>query len=227
MNDKEKYVLRLLYGIAIGLIAFHTLYSYMGGAQISYQIYRLFHLGYEGNIPTWFSSIILFLCGMYSLEIYFQIKKETKNYSLWLIMAFLFIAMSCDEVAQIHEMLGAVINKYYLHLSNTQHSEWVFILGPFALIPILYIVVYLRKNNLEKRVKTLLISGFGLYVLGAFVLEATLNFVDKAKYHWLWRVENIFEESFEIFGTLMILTGLIIYKRIIHEGLEKKEESYV
>ena len=223
ISDKEKYTLKLLYGIAIGLIAFHTLYSYMGGAQISYQIYRLFHLGYEGNIPTWFSSVILLLAGIQALAIAFCRKTSEKRYAVWLLMGILLIFMSCDEVAQIHEMLGTVINKYYFNLTNVQHSKWVFILGPFALIPILYIVVCLRKNNLDKRVKTLLISGFGLYVLGAFVLEATLNFVDKAKYHWLWRVENIFEESFEIFGTLLILTGLIIYKRIIHEGLEKNE----
>jgi hypothetical protein len=66
---------------------------------------RLFDLDREANIPTWYQSALLLLCCALSAAIGRLSNFGAGVRGRWLLMAALFLCLSIDEAAVIHEML--------------------------------------------------------------------------------------------------------------------------
>jgi len=192
----------------------------------SWQIRRLIHFGYEGNIPTWFSSILLFMASFlsYKCATVKNIRKDAKE--IFIILFLLFLFMSCDEVAQMHESLGKFISKYLfdgVHLN----AAWVVYLGAPLLVSLFFLLAQLNRALADsRRVKSFIISGFIVYITGAFLLEMTTNFLHWGTLHWVWQLENVTEELFELAGVFLIIRGLEIYYNFsagfLHDGEDLK-----
>jgi len=69
-----------------------------------------FNLDKEGNVPTWYSTILLYSVAICALLIYFSYDISYKsNYSLryfWLGFSLCYGFLSFDEGAHIHEMIN-------------------------------------------------------------------------------------------------------------------------
>ena len=79
--------------------------------KFSYPLF-LFHLDKEGTIPSFFSAVkLLFSSALFAI-IAAQKKKNLDKYTLhWISLALIFICLSIDEAASIHELLVHIINK--------------------------------------------------------------------------------------------------------------------
>ena len=68
---------------------------------------QFFDLNREGNLPTWFSSM-QWLCVAVALAgfAWRLVRRAESGGRPLLALTFLFLCMSLDEVAQIHERLG-------------------------------------------------------------------------------------------------------------------------
>lgn len=182
----------------------------------SWQIERMFDIRREANFSAWFSSMLLAIAAYYAYKCSTLIQTIKSGKRMWQLLSLGLLGMSCDEVAMIHEHLGELANKYFFKFDGIKHSSWVAIFGlPILLIIIVFILKfkqYLKDSN--KAIKFLAI-GASIYVFGAFFLESTLNFINYSKLAWLGKVENILEESSEMFGMIIIIMGLIEHRKYL------------
>jgi hypothetical protein len=166
----------------------------------------------EGNLPTWYSSIQWF-CVATLLGIFAQRNFRLSQSKSWLlvILPLVFLALSLDESARIHEWLG---NKSDIFLpdasrENTLFSRtgiWMFLIGvPFVTFfvgLILSIRTYFRRTP-GALVKILV--GMAITLGGATGVETLTNFVAP---HSVYDVLYVFsEELCEMLGSTLVLWG--------------------
>lgn len=191
----------------------------------SWQVERLIGVGYEGNFPTWFSSMLLAIAAYFSYKCS-VLAKDGKR--VWKLLALGLIFMSCDEVAQIHEHFGSTLHKYFFNnMEAIKHSSWVVILGPAVLLIVLIFAFKMKKylKGSKQAVKFLLLGAF-VYIFGAFILETATNLLNHENLEWLWRIENILEESCEMFGVILIIKGLMKHLKFLSgETTEEKHRD--
>lgn len=197
----KKIVIYLLTISAIILFV-HTLFVYLfykQNIEVPPFLNDRFNINNEGNIPAWFSSIMLFFVGISSLTIAFLIKSFDRNSTLprlfWSFFGFSYIFLSLDEVAQIHEIFDEL-----------KIIKWVFVYAPFALIFMLFCFYYLIfKKQESSQVKNLLLGGLTIFLLGALVAEYIDYKIDLSLLGL--HIERFIEEGFEMLGTIIVLMG--------------------
>ena len=126
---------------------------------------RLFYVDAEANLPTWYATVTLLLCAVLLAAIALHYK-STQNRQVfhWAGLSVLFLGLSADEAAQIHEISwrvtgrSAVIEKWF-------PAEWVGLGLAFALV--VAVVYWKFLFSLPVRTRNLLIVAGILYVGGA------------------------------------------------------------
>jgi hypothetical protein len=198
----------------IALLAFAHLaglgWEAFSGRTIGNSLIKKFDPGGEGNIPAWFSSSILLLSAVV-LGLIAAIKRSRKeSYAThWILLAFIFAFLSCDETAQIHEWTIAYVD-WVARLPFTQFIGWVI---PYSILLLGLAVAYLRFFlHLPNRTKVLFgVAGF-IYVGGALGMElltaAVGRVVFEGKIHFLF---NLTEELLEMAGIVVFIYALLSY----------------
>lgn len=208
--------------IGVGLLAALNIVNDLLGAPF-WLVTRLIHLGSDSNISAWYSSCLLAVAGLIAFDC-FRIAKTKAVRGGWAfgLIAITLIFMSCDEIAQFHEILGGYIAKQ-IGLSAqhfAQHAAWVWLGGPFIIVLFLVLIVLLRKPlSLVSGSSVLLSLGFGLIVLGGIVLESTINWLNHDELQWLWNIEIVAEETLEMLGSLVLAYAFSLWSTRIHARL--------
>jgi len=171
-------------------------------------VHLLFDLDQELNIPTWFSSIQLFLIGIIFFFIARQTDSSHRPSALFLLIVGVgFVFLSADEVSSIHEKLALV----------ARTREWG---GYGAWIPIylgLCLIFFFTAYREFKAMwtyfqpETLIIAtGIAVFLCGAVGLEIiTIQFLLEGKTSLLYLAEVAFEEFLEMSGGSLMLFGTI------------------
>ena len=167
-----KRITRLL----VAVVLFLTLASLAG----QFSKYRLGHdhlLGFvpsfdldsELAIPSWYQASSLLLCSALLGWIAVARKRQGDPYARhWTVLAILFLVLSIDEGAALHETLIKPLRDL-LHAGGFLYFTWVVPGGAFAL---LVAVVYLRfLAHLPAVTRTEFVLAAALYVGGALGLE--------------------------------------------------------
>jgi hypothetical protein len=216
MNPIIEYnkMIRWLIIITAGIIFINITSELIGNP--SWQIQRLFDVGRDSNIPTWFSSILLAIAAYFAYKCSTLTKVGKKT---WAFLSLGLLVMSCDEVAMMHENFGEIVNKYIFKLDGFHQTVWPIVLGPFILFIMLIFVIKLRKHlqGSRKAIKWLSV-GLVTYIVGAFFLEVSINWLNHGSLEWLWIIEYILEESCEMFGIIFIIQGLIKHIDYLEES---------
>lgn len=208
---EHQKLIRLLFRISGVLVIIHLVNYVLGGP--SWQMERLFALGEEANIPTWFSSAIWALTALAA----YRCSKlaEKLNRTLWILIALGLLAFSVDEVAMIHEHLFAVISRFFPHefrvqiLSSFKATNWPIIASPFLVLTLIWLgLTFRRLLKGSKEAQKLLMLGFAVVVFSGWALEITTNFLNHVDLQWVWELESAIEEAFELIGSIVILSGL-------------------
>jgi len=120
----------------------------------------------EGNIPTWFSSLLLALVGG-GLALIGTLKYQERSgdYWQWFALALVPLTLSVDETAQLHEALDDPLSG----LGGPLHYAWIVVYVPIVLtVSILFIPFLLR---LPGRTLVLLAAGAGTTFCGGVIFE--------------------------------------------------------
>ncbi len=219
-------MIRLLFRITGVLILIHLINLALGGP--SWQIERLFCLGEEANIPTWFSSVLWALTAFasYCCSILVEAKKAR---TLWICITLGFLAFSIDEVAMIHENLFEVISRFFPEggrspiLAHFKATNWPIIAAPFLVLTIAWLIQVFKHLSIRRPVGELLTFGFFLVIFGGWGLEITTNFLNHDNLQWVWEIESVFEESLEMIGTIFIISGLMIHQSVLRARFQQKD----
>jgi hypothetical protein len=171
---------------------------------------RLFNLNEEANIPTYYSAMLLLLCSGLLILIGTLSKHEGSRYRSWQVLGGIFFYLSLDEVAQLHETLGMLMDKC-LPALNILQFNWVLVYGPLGII----LMICMRRfiMQLPARIRWLtLLAGF-VYVGGAIGIETVsgqyLAFTGQRD--CVFNLIAMVEESCEMMGAVIFVYALTSY----------------
>ncbi len=171
----------------------------------------LFHLNVERNIPTWFSTVQLFLASMIAFMIYLDRRLDgTRLVAHWAGLGFIMLYISLDEAVGLHERTIRPLREV-LGLGGFLYYSWV-ILGAIASAAVVLIYVPFLKS-LPKRTAVLIFLAGTVFVAGALGLELIGGAIaDKGEVHSLtYNVVTATEESLEMIGIATFIFAVSDY----------------
>jgi len=211
----------ILAGTALSFVALSLTGQYLRLFPNSYQIsdptaeffldlfIQKFDVNGEVNIPTYFNTLILVILAGLAFVIASAKRSQKDRYrNEWLLMAMVFLFMSIDEAAVIHEKFNVLL-KNMPNVDGLFTYKWV--IGGIFVVLVLALMFLRFFLQLDNRNKTFFFLSSAIYLTGALgsemfsgryqAIHGTKNFTYSAM--------TTFEESFEWFGiTLMIFTLL-------------------
>ncbi len=194
-------------------------FIYMWGREGLLAILPAFNVGEDANIPTWYSSFALLLCSILLATIAAAKKRHSDRYTLhWSALSIIFLLMSIDEVAAIHETIS--VAPLGFTASGFFYFSWVI---PGAVFVFIVALAYLRfLTNLPKKTRRLFLAAGALFVVGALgadMLSARLispygmenwdNIPDTTK--MIIAAQTAIEELFEMLGIVVFIYALLSY----------------
>lgn len=131
------------------------------------RIVKFFYVDKEQNLPTWFSSGILFLAALLLWRIGAATAAAGGRYRRhWQVLAAVFTVLSLDEFSQFHE-LGAQAD--VLDAGGASYLSWLVLAAPLVLLlGLSYARLLLR---LPPPVRRLMLAAAVLYLGGAAGVE--------------------------------------------------------
>ena len=178
-----------------------------------------FDLNSENNIPTWYSSSALLLASALLAMIALVKLQWQETYARhWVVLAVIFLFLSMDEAASIHEkgselallIMPSLVDFGYL--SRYLYFAWVVFGVPFVL---LFSLAYLRfLIHLPAKTRSLFVLAGIIYVGGALGVEM-LGARDFYLYGegrpLVHSMLILWEEGFEMFGIVVFIYALTSY----------------
>ncbi len=170
----------------------------------------------ESNIPTWFSSVALLACaGLLALIASHTRRRSAAFAGHWRALSAIFVLLSVDEIAQLHEHLGRLQRAWQTH--GPFYFAWV-IPGALAVLAVgLGFARFLAHLPAPTR-RRFVVAG-ATFVAGALVVEALGG----------WRAETMgmnnmthsliatVEEVLEMVGVACFLVALL--RHLSDQGL--------
>ncbi|MBN1829946.1 MAG: hypothetical protein JW884_12495 [Deltaproteobacteria bacterium] len=206
MRKTERSIFVLLLSVVLLLIFMHFV-----SRNLSPVLYDRFNMDAEANIPTWYSTVLLFSVALASLNIYLSNKAKRYDESLWRFFWLGFSAAYCffsiDEAARIHEILD-----------DLKIIKWIVVYAPICglfLIVSMYYFAVIRKD--DRQLRNWVIGGLFTYVFGAIVAEGfscLLYPLPPTMQH----IEFVIEEGCELAGTIIVLMGCLMEIVRIHRS---------
>lgn len=172
---------------------------------------RLFWLDGEANVPTWYSASLLLLCAsLLAIIAGAHRQRDTVNDIRWLILAVVFLLLSLDETAQLHELAIAPLRERF-HPTGFLYFAWIV---PAGICAGLFALAYLGfLARLPAQTARLMVLAGALYVGGAIGLEslsgeqASLHGEHTIAYHAITTVEELLEMA----GLVVFIYALLDY----------------
>ena len=171
----------------------------------------LFSVNSEESIPTWYSTLVLFFSAILLAFIAAMKQKDQEPYRYyWVGLAFIFLYLSMDEGAAIHEIFSDPLQVTF-NTTGYLAFGWQIAFVPLLL---LFVLLYFRfLLHLPPRIRNLFIVAGLLYVGGAVIVEAiSANrwYVDGGVSFSYLAIATV-EESFEMLGITIFIFALLTY----------------
>src|SRR5919107_1881098 len=199
---------------------------YMWGVEGYLQPLRIFDVGEERSIPTWFESILFMLCSILLAVVTVAKRRRNDRYSLhWGVLSIILLLLSLDEVASIHEAIGQQSERLLHSITGLTPSGPVkfFWVVPGAIFVVIVLLAYLRfLVHLPQTTRRTFLFAGALFVLGALGLEmlsaqvsssseGIANFFGSAIPQIMIGLQTCAEEMFEMLGLTVFVYGLLAY----------------
>jgi len=171
----------------------------------------LLSLSEEANVPTWYSSMLLFACAAVLASIARLVRVSGgRMVAQWAVLAVVFAYMSLDETAQIHERLNSV--HALSGLRGVFYFGWII---PASVLVLVAGVAYLPfVFRLPKPSRTSFIVAGVIYVGGALVMEMPLGAwaTRHGENNLGYALIDAVEESMEMAGASLFLVALLRHR---------------
>jgi hypothetical protein len=181
------------------------------------------YFGAEASIPAWFSSSLLLLCGLMLLWIAAEHRRRTRGGAFWwAALGLIFLVLSVDEAAALHEMaspaflglveqLAATFGGPFVYLARKPGYAWAF---PALLLTVALGIGCLSfLRTLPSRTRRSFILAGGLFVGGAIGVELI-----GGRYSGEFGPDNVafvlvltLEETLEMVGLAVFAYALLAY----------------
>ena len=236
--------LALTLALAVLVLSFASLAAqflmYVWGREGLLAFLPVFNVGEDANIPTWYSSFTLLLCSILLATIAAAKKRQSDRYTLhWGVLAGIFLLMSVDEVARMHEHVGEVFKSLLEGVGFTPsgfvYFTWVI---PGAVFVFIVALAYLRfLLSLPRKTATLFLLAGALFVAGALGMEmisARLISIYGVE-NWdsipntlkaVVAIETAVEELLEMLGIVVFFYALLSYASLYLKEVTIQVRTY-
>ncbi len=176
----------------------------------------LFDMDRELSISTWFNQMLLGTAGFIGLLVAYCSRLKNKlspTWGYWLSLGLLFVYLSIDEGASIHELFMPVVQRFMGDLSGTPLAfSWVVLGAAFLL---LVAAVYARFIfRLPNRTTSLLLLSAAAYVSAVIGFEMIGGFyATTVGADFGYSLIVLMEESLEMIGISVYIYALLDYSR--------------
>lgn len=177
---------------------------------VSNALFFFFDASSEANIPTFFSSLILFISAVILYVIYKTAPKGFGKKRYWRVLMIIFAWLSVDETASIHEQFGKMGKTFHLN-SDYLYYSWIIPYILFAIIAFFFFLRFLFKLPYPTRI-LFIISGF-IYTGAAICFELLEGNI--AKKYGPNTLNDLLlcatEEFLEMTGVIIFIYALLRY----------------
>lgn len=214
-------LLRLMVAAIAVLVAAHVATRYLGYRLDDYYMVGLgplFDLDDEANLPTLYSTLTLLLAAAILSGIASCERDDRSRRRHWLGLAAVFAVLAVDEAAQLHELIGGLIETR-ITTSGYLYYSWIV---PYAGLLIALAVLYGRFLFGLPRQTGILITVAGLiHGAGVIGLEAVAARHDQLHgQDWTFGALATVEEIFEMAGVAIFVYALLTYAERRHGDLQ-------
>lgn len=201
---RSRTVLVALLAITGSLIAVHLLLRlllHVLSVPVPDTLVGRFDVDNEISIPTWWSQLILFIPVLLGVALF-----RISNSRWWLVFSALFLFLSIDEGAMLHEAFITKFREWTTNGSATGLSNHLWLI-PVGIILLLMLVPFIRfMRQLPRRTAILLILGMGMFAFGAIVYETFGLIVFSESSPFLYSGINVaIEEGLEMSGACIVV----------------------
>lgn len=179
-----------------------------------------FYLDAEGNIPTFANALLLFIPALlFGLIGAWKNLVKDKFRLHWNGLALIFLLLSFDEAAVLHERLIKPMRSI-VGSGGIFHFPWVIPgMAAVAIFGLTYLMFFL---HLDKKFKILFFFSLAVYISGVIGGEMISGYfaANLGQKNFTYAVVASLEESIEMFGCSLIIYSLLEYiKHYLPEGL--------
>lgn len=168
----------------------------------------IFNLEVESAPPTYFSSILLIMVSILLGIIAAQ--RDFKVEPGWGILSAIFLFLSMDEAASLHELLFDVVTASGQPSGIFHYAWYIPVIPALIVFGLLYFRFWLRLPVFER---IFFVVSAGIYLYGVIGMEAVSGWFDEM---WgvnslLYNVAMTVEETMEMTGMILFIYTLLHY----------------
>jgi hypothetical protein len=163
----------------------------------------------EGNVPAFFSSLLLLTSALLCFYIY-RTHEPGRFRRHWLLLGMVFVFLSADELVRLHEKL---IYPMSLVLDTTIDLYYIWAI-PYGIAALCFAAAYLPfLRHLPRRAGALMVLAGALYVSGAIGMEIVggTYFYNNGVRDVPHELAVTAEESLEMLGVCVFILSLLSY----------------
>lgn len=173
--------------------------------------YRFLFVDFEGNLPTWFSAVLLLAAGVAAAVVAMAERaRGHESWWNWALMAGGFVALSADEAASLHELLVAPLRAL---VGGTPWLRYPLVIPGTAVAGVVVVVFGRFVKALPAETRRAIVGGGAVFLFGALVLETVGGWFDPVLYgaNLPYVLLAGAEEACEMTGVTIVLIGLLRY----------------
>ncbi|MBF0186620.1 MAG: hypothetical protein HQL50_01710 [Magnetococcales bacterium] len=222
----------LLFLLSIGIL-FLDLWLYFAWPRLPHDIRQLIDITREGNIPTWFSSLLFLFCALVAFQIRLEdrLHQQSVERSAWLLIGLFFLFLSMDDASRFHERVGQVVGDILKEqgeatfitsmVSAFPSWNWQIVVLPFFILIAVIMVLFLIRSFQSKSLLFLFLAGLGLFTQ-AIILDYVDGLEEQRRVYGIIAMEfnlpgrnaiqhlvRAIEEFLEMSGTVLILRSFL------------------
>jgi hypothetical protein len=216
----------VLLGLTIFLVLAHVVLQITNSISDKYIFKMLtpwFDLDDERNIPTMFSSLMLFLVSLLLFLItVIEFNSKSENKYSWALLSLAFLFLSTDELLSFHERLINPVNDMVgkENMPAFLQFAWVIPVGIVLIVFVIYFRKFFLGLNRKSRINFLI--SFLLYTGGALGLEMIGSYYNvlNGQDNFVYKALTTIEESLENIGVIYFIYSLLVHISDLYGDIE-------
>jgi hypothetical protein len=192
--------------IGLGLLRYALVLAF--GRETFFGPFRIINLDGEGTLPAWYSSALMLLAAILLFVLNrVSLRQRPENATPWLVLAVIFLALSLDEAASLHEALTEPIRNAIGVTEGVLYFGWVVAAVPFVVAVALGFMPLLRR--LPRTIARRMILAGAIFVFGAFGMELVgASLFDGSAGNAPYHLATALEEIGEMAGLVLFILAL-------------------
>lgn len=200
------------------IAAFLTLASLTGqwarfvlGHDRVFGLVRLFDVGREGNVPTWFASTLLLVATLllWSVAAY-ERRRGGPHVAHWALLGVATMLMSVDETASVHERLRL----HHFGIGDADSfltRSWTVPVGLGALVAGACCIPFLRGLPAVTRRRFVVAAGVFLFAAVGLEIVSALYAMEHGQLNLTFAAIASVEEFLEMTGVILLIRALLLH----------------